>query len=117
MKIIFAAISFFIIFSFNIFAKDCKIVIDLQNDFIGPTGNAPCVHKVYWSTGNLNVITNWVNRKEHGEWRDYYENGQLRTIGNYKNGKKNGKQKSYYANGKLKSIAIYEDGGFKHFLK
>ena len=97
-KILLVAIG--LLFVFTAFAKDCPPNSTPQS--IKVLGLS-CREIVYHNNGNVEIIGDYKNGKEEGEWKFYRENGKLEGIGNYKNGEREGKWKLYHENGKAKS--------------
>jgi len=71
-------------------------------------------YKVYYPDGKVAEIVNWVNGKKHGEWLKYFDNGAPLLISNYNNDKVDGSYLYYFKNGQLEIEANYtndkEDG-------
>ena len=104
-KILLVAIG--LLFVFTAFAKDCPQNSTPQSrEVLGLS----CRAIVYHNNGNVEIIGNYKNGKQEGEWKYYRENGKLEGIGNYKNGKREGEWKFYRENGKLEQIENFKNG-------
>ena len=81
----------------------------------------------YFSSGQINFIGNFKDRKEDGVQEIFYRNGQLKSRNNLKDGIYDGLQVIYYENGQLQSKhkekngdweglfeEYYENGQLKH---
>jgi len=53
------------------------------------------IYKIYWSNGQPQVISNYINNIENGVRLEYHQNGHLHKKLNIINNKTNGKYKIY----------------------
>ncbi len=65
---------------------------------------------VYYDSGELASIQQYIDGKDHGKWIFYYPNGQIETEGNFEMGKRVGTWKYYYQDGQKSQISKYKDG-------
>lgn len=65
---------------------------------------------VYYDSGELASIQQYIDGKDHGKWIFYYPNGQIETEGNFEMGKRVGKWKYYYQDGQKSQISNYKNG-------
>jgi antitoxin component YwqK of YwqJK toxin-antitoxin module len=64
--------------------------------------------KGYWTTGELQRVTNYKDGKEDGVAKVYYQDGKLSDESTWKMGVLDGPAKSYYPNGQLKKECVYK---------
>ena len=74
-KILLVAIG--LLFIFTAFAKDCPQDSTQQSIEVLELS---CRAIVYHNNGNVEIIGNYKNGKQEGEWKVYYENGKLDYI-------------------------------------
>ena len=65
---------------------------------------------VYYETGELASIQQYINGKDHGKWIFYHINGQIEAEGQFEMGRRVGKWKYYFENGQTSQISKYKDG-------
>jgi len=66
--------------------------------------------KVYFESGELYWVADYLNGKKNGMLKEYYKNGQLKIEANFVNGKQDGWTRQYYSNGKIESEILFSDG-------
>lgn len=74
----------------------------------------------YYPSGQISLIDNFKNGKQHGDFISFHENGNVSMSGNFKNGKQHGWWSEYHPNGsifwKLEYIeGVEQDGLFRMF--
>lgn len=65
---------------------------------------------VYYDTGELASIQQYIDGKDHGKWVFYHPNGQIETEGQFEMGKRFGTWKYYFEDGQTSQISKYKDG-------
>lgn len=87
-------------------------------------GNIPYtgVLRNYFSTGEISLINNFKDGKQHGSFKSFHRNGNLAMEGQFVDGKQHGLWSEYYDNGelywKLEYIkGVEANGPFKMFHK
>jgi len=65
---------------------------------------------VFYGTGELSSIQQYLEGKDHGKWTFYYPNGKVETVGSFNKGKRVGTWKYYYEDGQKSQISKYKDG-------
>ena len=92
-------IIFLLLFSAQVFAKECEgIDVTKWNN---------CYAYQFYESGKIYIKSFYKNGNKDGEDYRYFENGEIQSKGFYKNGKLEGKNISYDENGNiLKEIFI-----------
>ena len=87
-------------------------------------GNIPYtgVLRNYFPTGEISLINNFKDGKQHGSFKSFHRNGNLAMEGQFLDGKQHGFWSEYYDNGKLYWKLEYiegiaADGPFQMFHK
>lgn len=104
-----------IIYHFSSFEKDSvfkKFDFQRNNTCIGTYRNNKKVGewKYFFSSGELNVLENYIDGKLEGETRSYYPNGEICEKRIYLNNELNGPFIRYFQNGELEIEGNYKDG-------
>jgi antitoxin component YwqK of YwqJK toxin-antitoxin module len=86
-----------------------EIGIKLKEYFMF-NGNQEGESKVYYESGNIMMITNYINNKLEGRFITYNSLGILSELYNFTNGQLNGDTKHYYPTGQLHIFRHYKNG-------
>jgi len=65
--------------------------------------------KVYYTSGKLKTIANYIDNKLHGTFYEYYDNNNIGYVENYKNGKKHGVSLLCYYAGDIRQTKYYNN--------
>ena len=74
----------------------------ISEGIVNQNGSREGSWKMYYESGNLRAVGNYLNNYENGSWNYYYEDGKIEQEGTYRNGKYSGKWVWYYDNGKIR---------------
>ena len=120
---------FFLIFIFetNLLSEEINSWNDLVrkgNIFYKKSDNQPFsgILKNHYPSGKLQLIDNFKNGMQHGEFKSFYENGKVSMSGMFKKGKQHGQWKEFHEDGSIYWKLNYydgleEDGLFRTFHK
>jgi antitoxin component YwqK of YwqJK toxin-antitoxin module len=68
------------------------------------------MEKVYYPSGKLEYIGQFLNGVEHGEWTYYYENGTKKYVEHWEGGVEHGIHYDYSPDGQIYRELHYEKG-------
>ena len=128
MFAVFLKFFFFIfIFETNLLSEEINSWNDLVrkgNIFYKKSDNQPFsgILKNHYPSGKLQLIDNFKNGMQHGEFKSFYENGKVSMSGMFKKGKQHGQWKEFHEDGSIYWKLNYydgleEDGLFRTFHK
>ena len=66
--------------------------------------------KTVFKDGSTKSLQEYINGKDHGNWKFFFENGQVETNGYFINGLRDSIWTYYYKNGIKKQISNYKMG-------
>ena len=82
--------------------------LEYETEFVN--GKLDGKSQVWLEDGTLYSISKYSNNQPHGIWKKFHPNGKLMFEVNYEYGQKNGVEKWYYENGNLKSEQEFDFG-------
>ena len=87
------------------------------NTFFKKKTNKPFtgILKNFYPDGQVSLIDNFKDGKQHGEYVSYHPNGKILLKGKFKDGKKDGLWSYYDEEGNFIGTLEYEDGKLKAF--
>ena len=85
--------------------------LEYETEFVN--GKLDGTSKVWLEDGTLFSVSQYKNALPHGNWKKIHPNGKLMFAVNYEYGQKHGTEKWYYENGQVKSEQEFEYGNAK----
>ena len=82
--------------------------LEYETEFVN--GKLDGISKVWLEDGTLFSVSQYKNALPHGNWKKIHPNGKLMFAVNYEYGQKHGVEKWYYENGNLKSEQEFDFG-------
>jgi len=82
--------------------------LEYETEFVN--GKLDGKSQVWLEDGTLYSISKYSNNQPHGIWKKFHPNGKLMFEVNYEYGQKHGVEKWYYQNGNLKSEQEFDFG-------
>jgi len=74
------------------------------------------VYQAFYENGQLEQEGNYVANEMSGDWKRYFNTGELMEVVAFKNNEENGPFKEYYKSGQLKTEEAYLGGDFEQGL-
>ena len=103
-------ILFCLLFSLSCGTNECKDLIykDGITTKDGVLFDGKC--KTIFEDGATKSLQEYINGKDHGNWKFFFENGQIETNGYFVNGFRDSTWTYHYDNGIIKQISNYKMG-------
>ncbi len=74
------------------------------------------IYQAFYENGQLEQEGTYVANEMSGDWKRYYDTGELMEVVSFKNNEENGPFKEYYKNDQLKTEGTYLGGDFEQGL-